>query len=367
MKYNLLKLFTLTLVFSCLNSTAQNHSESLTESTILIFHPTIRNIQTIKFLTENGIFPVPDDFHMIGVYHKNAAYNYTLSSAFIFEQNYSNITLIEVSDSLNPDNIFKENQSTALFRTLFQQSSGAILFGGPDIPPVCYGENTNLLTEISDPNRHFLELSFIFSIMGGNQNDLFIPFMLERQDYAVLGICLGMQTINVATGGKLIQDIPTQNYDTFTAEDVLQLDPEKRHRNYFVHIENDPTLIYGNFHSLYYERGSLFDVFNSQHETTPFVWSSHHQCIENIGKNLMPIAYSKDKKIIEAITHSIYPNVLGVQFHPEIVSIFNDSIQLKLHSSQINLKSYSEMFPQENGSDFHYALWKHVSKMFFKP
>jgi len=344
---------------------AQNIQVHHPESTILLFHPTVRNIQTIQYLTESGIFPVPENFHIIGVYHKYAAYNYAQTATFIEEKKICNLSLVEISDTLFPGNIFQINQSSSLFTHLFEQSAGAIFFGGPDIPPVCYGEKTSLLTEITDPFRHYLELSFIFYLLGGFQSDNFTPLIYNRSDYAVLGICLGMQSINVATGGSLYQDIPTELYNVFTSEDVLLLHPDLRHRNYFIHNDIDPDLIYGHFHQLSYAKGSIIDILNNSSENSPNIWSSHHQAIKKIGKNLVPVAYSTDSMIIEAVRHAEFQNVFGVQFHPEVNSIYNDTIKLKQLPRQSVLKSYAELFPGSSGYDFHKNFWKYISEMFF--
>ncbi len=350
------------LSLSCFTQEIRVHRP---ETTILLFHPTVRNVQTILSLSDSGIFPVPEDFHIIGVYHKNSAYNYSQTTVLLEEKKICNVSLVEISDTLYPENIFKPNSAGKIFTKLFEQSAGAIFFGGPDIPPVCYGEKTNLLTEISDPYRHYLELSFIFYMLGGYQFENFTPLLYNRPNYAILGICLGMQSINIATGGTLVQDIPTEIYHTFTSEEVLLLNPDLRHRNYFVHNDPDPLLLQGHFHQLKYANGSVLANINSPFGHSPYIWSSHHQCIRNTGKHICTVAFSTDSLIIEAIQHDFFPNVLGVQFHPEINAIFNDSIKLKLTPKQSELKSYSEMFPDSLGSNFHKNFWKYISDMFF--
>lgn len=325
-------------------------------------HPTVRNIQTIQFLTNAGIFPVPDDFQMIGVYHTNATYNYELSSVYITENNITNILLYEITDSLSPSALYTTNSCTSKFRQLFENSAGAIFFGGPDIPPVCYGKKTNLLTVISDPYRHFLELSFMFHLLGGKQNQSFEPFLRENGSYAILGICLGMQTMNVATGGTLTQDIPSEVYGITTSEEVLEMDKNLQHRNYHTHTDMDQSLMWGHFHQLFYEKESVFDLMSVE---SPYVWSSHHQCIDEPGQGLIPIAFSSDLKIIEAVSHKDFSNVLGVQFHPEVQSIFLVESKLKNYGGQTILLSYPEFFPGSKGLDFHLNFWKYVGTLFF--
>jgi len=335
------------------------------QNTIILMHPTIRNIQTLLFLADNNIFPVPEDFHIIGVYHTDGEYNYVKTDSFLVNNAIKNVTMYRITCSLAPENIYQWNDCTQEFNDLFYKSAGIMFFGGPDIPPVCYGEETNLLTEITDPSRHFLELSMMFHLIGGFQDNNFIPLMKKKPEYAVLGICLGMQTMNVATGGTLIQDIPTQLYNMTTSEQVLRSGQNFQHRNYHHHTIINNDMIRGNFHEIFYTKGNLADQLNNYAETFPYVWSTHHQCIDKTGKGIIPIAYSVDHKIIEAVTHADYLNVLGVQFHPEVISIFQDTIKLRLYPEQEILQSFQEMFPAEVGFDFHHNLWKYISQMFF--
>jgi len=351
-------LLLLILIFFVSGNVSGNTSHS-----IILMHPTVNNIKTVLYLTSNSIFEIPNNLLIKGVYHKNGAYDYQRSHEYILKENIKNITLIEIPVFLSIQNIYTENECSQTYKQLFEQSIGVIFMGGPDIPPACYGEETNLLTEITDPYRHYLELSFLFHLLGGSQNPEYIPLLEQNPNYAILGICLGMQTMNVATGGTLIQDIPTEIYNTKTSEAVLRMDPEQQHRNYYLHTDTDEELIWGHFHKLHYEEGSIFYTMS---KTSPYIWSSHHQCIGKIGKNLLPVAWSTDKKVIEAVVHNKYPNVLGVQFHPEVMAIFNPKTKLKLRSGQAELQSFEEMFPKDKGYDFHLSFWKYMSKMYFK-
>ncbi|MFW5721010.1 MAG: gamma-glutamyl-gamma-aminobutyrate hydrolase family protein, partial [Bacteroidota bacterium] len=55
----------------------------------------------------------------------------------------------------------------------------------------------------------------------------------------------------------------------------------------------------------------------------PLIYSNHHQAIEKTGKDLEVIATSTDGNIVEAVQHKKYPNVLGIQFHPEGTYLHN--------------------------------------------
>jgi putative glutamine amidotransferase len=100
-----------------------------------------------------------------------------------------------------------------------------IFFGGPDVPPSVYGEKTSLHTKITDPYRHYLEVTAVFQLLGGSQDEKYAPLLAERPDFAVLGICLGFQTMNIGTGGTLIQDIRQDLYGKTTFEDWIASGP----------------------------------------------------------------------------------------------------------------------------------------------
>jgi putative glutamine amidotransferase len=364
-----LLIFSITVfLFSCSNveNTAIVKVEDLNadKPAIILMHPTVRNIETFLFLTQGGLFPIPRNMEVIGVYHSKGAYDYSKSAEFISDRQLTKIRLLEITDDLEPQNLYKQNGCTPDFEAIFKNSVGAIFFGGPDIPPACYNEPTSLLTVISDTHRHYLELSLLFHLLGGSQDTLFVPMLNKNTNYAILGICLGMQSINVATGGTMIQDIPTEIYGLKTLEDVFDLDKNYQHRNYYTHYGVDDNLIWGNFHQIKFEEGSLFDSLNSNGNQYPFVLSSHHQALGRLGRGVVPIAWSMDGKITEAIKHAEFPNVIGVQFHPEVPSLFKPEVKLTLYPSQKETSSYPEMFGKEGGLLFHQAFWQHIGTLY---
>ncbi|PKP47104.1 MAG: hypothetical protein CVT95_06090 [Bacteroidetes bacterium HGW-Bacteroidetes-12] len=327
------------------------------QPTIVLMHPTVKNIETFQKLTGDSIFPVSNGIKVLGIYHKKGSYNYDQSIEFIGDQGITNIKLIGLNETLSPENIYMQNDASSTFKEIFENSKGIIFFGGPDIPPATYGESTGLLTEITDVHRHYLELSFLYHLLGGSQDSLFTPLLQANPDYNILGICLGMQSMNVATGGTMIQDIPTELYGCTTVEDIFRFEDNKRHRNYNTNYGLDDELIWGYFHQIKYVKNSLLDSLNNFSNEFPNVWSSHHQAIETLGKGIVPIAWSMDGKIIEAVLHSDYPNVIGLQFHPEVPSIYDKDYGLPIEPFQTEKKSFIEMFPVEKGEDFHRAFW----------
>jgi putative glutamine amidotransferase len=334
------------------------------EPSIVLMHPTVNNIKTFLNLTSKGIFPISVESKVLGVYHAKGSYNYAQSINYLREQSISNIKLIEIKDTLLIANLYQKNGASPVFKDIFENSKGIIFFGGPDIPPSTYGESTGLLTEITDVNRHYLELSFLFHLLGGSQDSLYIPLLQANPDYNILGICLGMQSMNVATGGSMIQDIPTEIYGYKTVEEILVLEDNLQHRNYNTNYGLDDELIWGYFHQIKYSKKSLLDSLNQFSDQYPNVWSSHHQALEKLGKGIVPIAWSMDGKIVEAVLHSEYPNVIGLQFHPEVSSIYNQDYVLPIEPFKKDVKSYIEMFPADKGENFHRSFWQFFGEKF---
>lgn len=115
----------------------------------------------------------------------------------------------------------------------------------------------------------------------------------------VLGICRGMQFINVYFGGTLIQDLP--DADAHKAEN-----PEK-------------------YHNVFTAEGTtMFDLYGAMTETN----TRHHQGIGLIGENLKVSAMWIDDEglVMEAIEHKELP-ILGVQWHPERMALYGNQQQ----------------------------------------
>ncbi len=151
---------------------------------------------------------------------------------------------------------------------------GLLLPGGADIPPSEYGEETHESVELLDDDRYQFEKTLVRE-------------WIEKTDKPLLGICLGSQWINVAAGGSLVQDIPTE--------------VKTNHRD--------------TSHLVTLEPGSrLAGILGA---TEMEVNSFHHQSVERIGGGLRAVAKAPDG-VIEA-TESTDPGrfLIGVQWHPE--------------------------------------------------
>lgn len=328
------------------------------ENTLVFVHPTKYNLKLFTYLIDNEIVNI-NNLKIIGVYHEKEVYDYSESICFLENNSYPYIELKKVSADIFPDQLYQENNCTNIYTDLFKNSKGVFFFGGPDLPPAIYGEKMGLTTQMTDPYRHYFEASFLFHLLGGSQNSEFTPLLDSNPYYTVYAICLGMQTMNIATGGIMIQDIPSEIYNLRFVEDVLALDKNNQHRNYNNNLVVDSTLFSGHFHEI---------IINNQKpitgdytkNTTPLVYSNHHQAIDKLGKNLVSIATSSDGKIIEAVMHQKYPHVLGIQFHPEGTYLHNSEIKFRKNPEDESIAG-KQILIDFNSYQFHLELWKTFS------
>jgi len=330
---------------------------------IVLMNPTENNLKTILYLIDNQIFSLPADYNLVGFYSSSQAYDFSRSAAFIKSSGRSNLFLQECADDPGTE-IYRGNHCSDDFSAVFNGSEGVIFFGGPDIPPSLYGAQTNLQTVVTDPYRHIFELSFLFHLLGGSQNEAMTPLLDQNPEYRILGICLGMQSLNVATGGTLFQDIPTEIYRLNTAEEVLAMETDARHRNYFTNLGGGDDLIWGSFHRILITRPDLLESLFPGSDPSPHVLSSHHQAAARIGKGLVVAATSIDGKVIEIMKHATYPNVLGVQFHPEPPFLYNASEKLSLEPGKSASNSFIDLYGAEKGETFNRNVWKWMGEVY---
>lgn len=133
-------------------------------------------------------------------------------------------------------------------------------------------------------------------IYDKEETDLLVLAEAEKLKIPVLGICFGMQVLNVFRGGTLIQDI------------------EAEIPNCIKHEQGIPLA--RNSHSIVVEKESILSSLIEDEKAT--VNSHHHQAIGKIGKNLKATAWAKDE-VIECIEDTGKDNfVMGVQWHPEL-------------------------------------------------
>ncbi|HOX43602.1 MAG TPA: gamma-glutamyl-gamma-aminobutyrate hydrolase family protein [Myxococcota bacterium] len=235
---------------------------------------------------------------------------------------------------------------------LFGESDGLVLAGGPDIPPRLYGQATRLTTSIQDPPRHLFELALVRRLAAGPR-----PSLAARPGYPVLAICLGMQTLNVALGGDLVQDIPSQLYGLSSLE-AIQAQPEGRqHRSAAAQLHPEPEIGWGVAHPLRLGRHPLARALDPG--GAPRVLSIHHQSLGRLGRELQVWATSADGRVPEGVVHARFPGVVGVQFHPEKAVPWDPELVYRSGPGAAGVNAiYPRMGADARTRAFHEALWR---------
>jgi putative glutamine amidotransferase len=149
---------------------------------------------------------------------------------------------------------------------------GLVIAGGPDVDPVRYGAEREPRTGPPAPERDAWELALIDAALAAG-----IP---------LLGICRGMQLLNVAVGGTLVQ-----------------------------HIEGHAEVV-GAFgwHTVKPVPGTLYADVVPEETSVP---TYHHQAVDRLGTGLLESAHAPDGTV-EAVELPSSDWVLGVQWHPEM-------------------------------------------------
>jgi len=348
-------LFVLLLSWSCL---AFSQPTSVPDQIKLtVFYPTKGTIQDLQALREIGFINIPN-LQVIGIYHLREASDYQEARKYVEDNRIDWFSFHPISAPLDEKSIFKSNTWTQELEKIFQDSDGIIFFGGPDIPPGIYGEKTNQLTEISDPYRHYLEISAIYRLLGGFKGEALIPLLEDQPQFPILGICLGAQSLNVGTGGTLIQDIWSEVYGLKYVEDIIALGPDRWHNNPFIKLYPDLRLTSFNFHWIrLLPDGFFVKTLGFSEKDRPCILSSHHQAFKKLGKGFRVVATSPDGKIIEAIHHTRFPNVLGVQFHPEHYRLWDKTLQIKKRPEEQSFNCWELLNNNPPSLEFHRRLW----------
>jgi putative glutamine amidotransferase len=327
---------------------------------VYMLHPTVGNIENVMELVRLKMIDVRD-LEIVGIYHSMEASDYVRSEKYLDEKKIEHFRLEKISGELDVRNIYGENDCTAAFKRIVKEADAILFNGGPDIQPSIYGEKQHLLTEVTDPYRHLMETSLFFHMTGGSRNPDFKPLLLEKPGLIVRAFCLGMQTMNVAAGGTLIQDIPEEIYHITTAEGMLALDAKNRHRNYNTQLNPGIDLSWSFLHPVKMKAGGFLDnLCKNTGQQEPYILSSHHQAVGELGKNLDIIAVSLDGKVVEALQHKIFKEVIGVQFHPEQSSLYLP--ESRYYYTPGNKFSLHEKLGSENSLEFHINFWKDFSQ-----
>ena len=175
------------------------------------------------------------------------------------------------------------SESDALLRDVFERLDGLMLSGGADVNPFMYGEQPHPTTEAEDVR---------------DQLESTLTRWAIEDSLPTLGICRGMQLLNVVMGGTLIQDLPSAGYSH----------PHSVLRSDLVHeLDVDPT-------------SRLAEVLG---QTVFSANSFHHQAVGRLGEDLKITARAGDG-VIEGMEGTKHPWLLAVQFHPEDLTAFHE-------------------------------------------
>lgn len=330
---------------------------------IAMCQPQLNQIQNIEQLYEKDIIPL-NKLRLIGIYHENESTDYKPAEEYVKNNKLTWVSFETIKGKVALSDLLKENVWTEQFRSIFARTRGIIFTGGWDIPPAIFGEDDDLLTEAVTPVRSFYEISFLFHLVGGKQNSDFASFLKTRPDYAILCICLGAQSLNVAAGGSLYQDIPSQVYKQETVQQVLKTEPDQIHSSRYINaLYPDEKDLSPAFHRIKFNKDSMFiSQLKMKKHDTPYVLTAHHQALKQLGKDIIVAATSMDEKIIEAVGHKKYKHVLGVQFHPEYYPLYQKGLYLKERpGGELNFNLREFLMSHESSMVFHKAIWQWFS------
>ncbi len=325
---------------------------------LTIFHPTARRLGDVLGLLQIGWLKA-GRVEILGVYQAKEKIDLPAIEKLIASQPLTRLALRRVDGEVKAEKAFQKNAFTAEIEDIFLGSDGIIFFGGPDLPPAFYGKPTSFLTVIEDPYRHALEVATVFRLLGGSRGKEEKPLLENRPDFPILGICLGGQTLNVGTGGTLVQDIWTETYGLHSVEEALKLPPERWHSNPFLYLYPTEDLFEYTPHPIQFEKnGRLAVALGLRKGDRPYVLSAHHQQIDKLGQGLRAEAYSADGRMVEALSHERFPNVLGLLFHPEEEALRVPEALFRLGPEDgpgQNLRSLLQGHPPS--LEFHQKLW----------
>jgi putative glutamine amidotransferase len=165
---------------------------------------------------------------------------------------------------------------------------GLMLTGGGDVAPARYGEAAHATVEEAEAGRDLFEIALVTAA--------------RRRNLPIFAICRGVQVLNVACGGTLVQDIPSQ---------VPSASPHS--------FDVPPHEPYSLAHEIWVESGSLLAALigdrMDDHDACA-VNSRHHQAVKDVAPGFRVSATAPDG-VIEAIEDPAARFCLGVQWHPE--------------------------------------------------
>ena len=182
----------------------------------------------------------------------------------------------------SPEGDTRRHASPVTVADYARELDALVLMGGSDVCPGSYGEAPLNPAWNGDRIRDDYEIALMRAFVAVGK--------------PVLGLCRGAQVINVAMGGTLYQDIPTQRPDAL------------HHRDQALYEKNchATSIVAGSGLARLYPGLSLAKTN-----------SVHHQAIKALGRDVVVEAWSEPDRIVEAIRWAGPSYVFGVQWHPE--------------------------------------------------
>jgi putative glutamine amidotransferase len=167
--------------------------------------------------------------------------------------------------------------------TLSSNVAGLLITGGPDVDPRLYG---------ATPDAHYEPAQD-----GRDAREIELSIRAIERDVPLLGICRGIQVLNVAAGGSLVQHIPT---------DVPRALAHQ--------VRTTPATVAHDVHLL--AGSTLAGLLGAPDRPRVAVNSRHHQAVARVAAGFT-ITASSDDGVVEAIERAASRYCLGVQWHPE--------------------------------------------------
>lgn len=241
----------------------------------------VNKINGLWILSNPNNFYLDNSNSFVGIKLNSDKFFINKQTQYIIKIVASTITKFNRVPILIPSKISVEQINDLGFETI-------ILTGGDDIDPRF--SKTNSISFNENYLRDLNEIEIVEKFPG-----------------RIIGICRGLQIINIAFGGTLINNIKDHVLD-----------------NNIV-----PSISNAVYHTIKIKRGSMLRSFGS----SLIVPSSHHQAIDKLGKGLKETAYTNN--IIEAIESKALP-IYGVQFHPEFSKELVYKVFSNLFSRDLN-------------------------------
>lgn len=182
---------------------------------------------------------------------------------------------------------------------LFSDCDGLLLTGGEDVDPTRYGAEPHAALGTVDPRR--------------DENELALITEARARDLPILGICRGIQVLNVAFGGTLVQDLPAQRPGSIDHDPPSGRD-----------VRSHPVSVT--------EHSRLAQIL----EMVEFDANSfHHQAADRVGEGLTVTAVAPDGVVEGLESADAHEWIVAVQWHPEELAHQPNAADLKLFAALI--------------------------------